>query len=145
MDPNPLVGQRLAQRLRVHLRTVDGCRYPIPAQLSYDTRDPYALTVCFQLNDTSVPWTFARDLLSDGLITPVGNGDVHVSPRLDEEGRPIVTIELRSPHGEALVEVHRTDAVDFLERSYAAVAPGAEPAADQDLDTIINNIRPETS
>lgn len=140
MDTTRLAAQTFAQSLFVGLRAEDGCSLPVPAELSYNTSDPYALTISFFLDETPVPWRFARDLLSDGLIEPSGDGDVHVWPGPDDEGAPVVTIELCSPHGDALVEVRTGDAVAFVERSHALVAPGAE-SAHLDIDATITAIR----
>ena len=54
-------------------------------------------------------WTFGRELLSDGLYEPSGDGDVHVWPCLDSDGRAVVIIELCSPDGEALVQARTSD------------------------------------
>jgi hypothetical protein len=140
MDSTRLATQTFAQSLFVGLRAVEGCSLPVPAELSYNTSDPYALTISFFLDETPVPWTFGRDLLSGGLIEPTGDGDVHVWPCLDDEGAAVVTIELCSPHGDALVELRTEDAADFVERAHALVAPGAE-SAHLDVDAAITAIR----
>ena len=140
MDITRLAAQRFAQGLFVGLRGAEGCSIQVPTELSYDSSDPYAATVSFDLADGPVRWTFARDLLSDGLSEPSGDGDVHVWPSQDDEGVTVITIELCSPHGDALVDVHTADAVDFVERAHAIVAPGKE-SAHLDLDAIITAIR----
>jgi hypothetical protein len=140
MDVTRLAGQTFTQAISVELRTVEDYTIPVPAELSYSTSDPYAVTVSFQLHDRSVPWTFGRDLLSLGLHEPAGEGDVHVFPCLSDDGLAVVTVELCSPHGDALVEIRTQDAADFVERSHALVPPGQE-FAHLDVDAAISAIR----
>ena len=136
MDATSLFAQTFRQKLVVGLISVDGGTIPVAADLSYDTSDPYALTICYHLKDGSVPWTFARDLLSGGLAEPIGDGDLHVWPSLDDAGLAVVTIEFCSPYGDAMIEVRTADALGFVERSHALVAPGTE-SAHLDLDGTI--------
>ncbi len=86
-----------------------------------------------------VRWTFGRDLLIGGLYEPTGDGDVHVWPCLDNEGAPVVIIELCSPDGEALVQARTGDMTAFVNRMVAAVAVGAE-SAHLDVDAAISAI-----
>ena len=72
-----------------------------------------------------VRWTFARQLLTDGVERSVGEGDVRVWPA-HTDGDPVVYIALSSPSGRALFEAHLADVVDFLSRSYLAVPTGSE-------------------
>jgi hypothetical protein len=57
---------------------------PVRAGLQYDVADPYAVQVTFHTGSGSdgeiVGWTFARQLLTDGVTGPVGEGDVQVWP-----------------------------------------------------------------
>ena len=140
MDTTRLAAQTFAQSLMVHLRRVDGCLVPVLTELGYDSSHPYALTISFHRSDTTVVWTFARDLLSGGLSEPTGDGDVHVWPSLDDTGSAVVVIELCTTAGDALVEVCTADAVAFVERSYAIVAAGKE-SAHLDVDAIIAGLR----
>ena len=80
----------------------------------------------------AVRWTFARQLLTDGVTRPVGEGDVQVWP-LHGSGQPVVCLALSSPSGRALFEVPLSDLVEFLTRTYAAVPTGSE-AQHVDLD-----------
>lgn len=140
MDITRLAGQAFSQSVSVELRTVEGYTLPVPAELRYTASDPYAVTVSFQLHDRSVPWTFGRDLLSAGLTEPVGEGDVHVFPCLSDEGLAVVTVELCSPGGDALVEIPTQDAADFIDRSHALVPAGQE-SQHVDVDAAISAIR----
>ena len=52
---------------------------PVNVDLTYTSRDPYAVQASFRTgNGTAVDWVFARDLLRDGLVGPSGTGDVRV-------------------------------------------------------------------
>ena len=54
---------------------------PVPARLSYRSDDPYAVHVAFHIgSDHPVNWTFARELLVEGVFRPCGHGDVRVWP-----------------------------------------------------------------
>jgi hypothetical protein len=137
MDNTRLAAQKIEQDLSVELRRAEGGTTPVPATLSYDSANPCAVTMAFHLADGPVPWTFGRDLLSGGLTAPTGDGDVHVWPGLDDAGLAVVSVELCSPHGNALVEVRTSDADDFIEATKALVAPGAE-SEHWDMDALIS-------
>jgi hypothetical protein len=107
--------------------------------LTYDPSDPYAVTCSFHLSGGAVLWTFARDLLGEGLAEPTGDGDVHVWPCVNDHGYAVLSVELCSPHGDALVEMRFADAVGFVDRMHALVAPGDEHAH-IDVDATIRAI-----
>lgn len=69
-----------------------------------------------------VEWVFARDLLTDGLHTPTGEGDVHVWPF----GPGDLMIELRSGASTALVLTPQAAVRLFLCHVYAIVPAGSE-------------------
>jgi hypothetical protein len=140
MDTTRLAAQTFAQSLMVNLRSVDGCIVPVLTELGYDSSNPYALTISFHREDSTVVWTFARDLLSSGLAEPTGDGDVHVWPSFDDNGSAVVVVELCTRDGDALVEVRTADAVAFVERSHAVVAAGKE-SVHLDVDGIITALR----
>jgi len=102
---------------------------PVRAGLSYDAHDPYAVTVAFHTGSGGtgeiVQWTFARQLLTDGVSAPVGQGDVQVWPA-SGEGDGIVCLSLSSPSGKALFEIPVSELVEFLTMTYAAVPTGSE-------------------
>lgn len=139
MDTNRLDAQDITQRLVVGLRTPDGASIPLLVELGYVSSDPYAVRLAFHPDDSPVRWDFARDLLSDGLLEPVGDGDVHVWSSLDHEGIAVLSVELCSPYGDAMVEILLPDAVEFVDRMHALVPPGEESAR-MDLDATISAI-----
>ncbi|MFD5618477.1 SsgA family sporulation/cell division regulator [Streptomyces yangpuensis] len=108
--------------MRVHLHEGDrGERLPVT--LTYSQADRHAITVAFHTGtDSDVRWTFARDLLVDGLHHSVGIGDVIVwpttpAPPTGSSDAPRVHIRLRSPEGTALLSVARPDIAAFLDTS----------------------------
>lgn len=104
---------------------------PVRARMRYDVHDPYAVTVAFHTGSAEsgdvVDWTFARQLLTDGVSGPVGEGDVQVWPS-SSGGAPVVCLALSSPSGKALFEIPLPQLVDFLGSTYATVPTGAESA-----------------
>ncbi|MCU1594848.1 MAG: sporulation and cell division protein SsgA [Frankiales bacterium] len=119
----------VSTELQLHLVVPGAVALPVKAGLSYDTRDPYAVSVAFHTGSgtsaDTVMWTFARQLLTDGVTSPVGAGDVRVWPA-STDGEPVVCLSLTSPSGNALFEVPVPELVEFLTRTYAAVPTGSE-------------------
>jgi len=115
----------------LHLRLVvpGAASLPVRADLDYDTTDPYAVRVSFHTGTPSsgdvVQWTFARQLLTDGVSAPAGEGDVQVWPS-STAGSAVVCLSLSSPSGRALFEVPLSELAEFLGRTYAAVPTGSE-------------------
>lgn len=116
----------VTQPVTVELIDASGAATPIEAELQYDPKDPYAVTTVFMTGSSQVRWTFGRDLLTEGLYEPSGDGDVHVWPCLDSDGHAVVIIELCSPDGEALVQAKTGDLSGFVERMSKTVPLGAE-------------------
>jgi Streptomyces sporulation and cell division protein, SsgA len=129
----------VSQVLMLELVDPSGAVAPLETELSYDPADPLAVSAIFSTVAGRVRWTFGRDLLIEGLVEPVGDGDVHVWPCVDNDGNSVVIIELCSPDGEALVQGRTADITAFVERMTRSVAPGAE-AALLDVDAAISAI-----
>ncbi|MEU9485558.1 SsgA family sporulation/cell division regulator [Streptomyces decoyicus] len=99
---------------------------PVPARLTYRTDDPYAVHLAFHIgSDSPVDWTFARELLVEGVFRPCGDGDVRVWP-VKADGRSLVCIALDSPDGRALLEAPAPAVSAWLERTLRVVPPGSE-------------------
>ncbi|TQJ56906.1 sporulation and cell division protein SsgA [Streptomyces sp. SLBN-115] len=98
----------------------------LPAELRYDSSDPYA--VCLSLGaplTSPIDWLFARGLLAAGLHMPAGTGDVQVVPW--HRGHPdCVRIVLRSRADEAAVAVDTSTVRAFLLRTFELVPAGRE-------------------
>ena len=118
----------------------DSVSTQIAVELSYTASDPYAITLTLRLHRHAVPWVFARVLLSRGLVTPTGDGDVHIWPDHNEAGDAVVTIELCPRRGHALIDLPATEALDFTVRTYALVAAGHE-GRHLDIDAALAAIR----
>ena len=129
-------GAAIKQIVTLELIDTAGGATPLETELGYDPRDPFAVSATFNTIAGDVRWTFGRDLLIGGLDEPTGDGDGHVWPCMDNEGEPVVLIELCSPDGEALVQARTADITTFVERMTAAVTPGAE-ADFMDVDAAI--------
>ncbi|MFK0291312.1 SsgA family sporulation/cell division regulator [Streptomyces sp. NPDC090442] len=99
---------------------------PVPARLTYRTDDPYAVHIAFHVgSDCPVHWTFARELLVEGVFRPSGEGDVRVWPT-KLNGRSLVCMALTSPDGDALLEAPAAAVSAWLERTLRIVPPGSE-------------------
>ncbi|WP_306330199.1 SsgA family sporulation/cell division regulator [Streptomyces venezuelae] len=99
---------------------------PVPARLAYRTDDPYAVHITFHVGtDHPVNWTFARELLVEGVFRACGHGDVRIWPT-KVDGRSVVLMALSSPDGDALLEAPSSQVSAWLERTLRAVPPGTE-------------------
>jgi hypothetical protein len=86
-----------------------------------------------------VHWTFARDLLVEGVFRPCGRGDVRVWPA-KTEGRGVVLMALSSPDGDALLQAPAAQVSAWLERTLRVVPPGTEGeqlGLDDELDQLL--------
>ncbi|TQF01790.1 SsgA family sporulation/cell division regulator [Kitasatospora acidiphila] len=100
-------------------------RIALRSTWAYDSYDPLAVRVDF-LMPLGGPerWTFARELLAEGLDAPAGDGDVVLQPEADLDH---VRMLLRGANGAAAVLWAAERALrDFLDRSYAHVPSGGE-------------------
>ncbi|WP_030750082.1 SsgA family sporulation/cell division regulator [Streptomyces sp. NRRL S-31] len=113
---------------------------PVPARLSYRSDDPYAVHIAFHIDsEHPVTWTFARDLLVEGVFRPCGGGDVRVWPT-KAGGRAVVLMALSSPDGDALLQAPVPQVSAWLERTLRTVPPGAEGGRlglDEALDQLL--------
>ena len=109
---------------------------------SYDARDPYAvpsrLAPRVSAARTPVTWLIGRELLRAGLDQPTGDGDVRVGPAA---GSDVLFLHLRTPSGEALMELSRTALAAFMRGTESLVPFGAEGAAidlDEELAVLLS-------
>ena len=114
---------------------------PLDVTLSYDAADPFAVTVILHAEPGAVRWTFARDLLVDGMFAPAGleDGDVYVWPCLADGQVAVVVVELRSPTGEFMGQVATRDMGRFVDDMLGAVPLGSE-ADEVDLDAALERL-----
>ena len=118
--------------------TLVGAELPVlmAAQLEYYAADPFAVTAVFNTAGQPVRWVFSRDLLDEGLVHDVGEGDIQIVPTRDSLGVHLVQLRLASPDGVAVLEASADVILEFLGRSYALVPPGAESSLVDVDDTI---------
>lgn len=98
----------------------------VPARLTYLAAEPYAVHITFHIGSESpVYWTFARELLVEGVFRPCGHGDVRIWPtRVDN--RNVLFVALSSPDGNALLELPSAAVAAWVERTLRLVPPGRE-------------------
>ena len=124
----------LTQRVGLQCLDARGRSVELPAGLRYDPSDPWAVEFAFGRPGEEVRWLVARDLLLLGRTDPVGEGDVLVSPSIDERGRASVILELCSPSGRLIAQLSTRELTTFLDRTVAAVPPGTEKV---DVDGLV--------
>ena len=97
----------------------------LTATLRFEACDPYAVEATFRAGEEAISWVLGRDLLSDGLNAPCGDGDVRVWPTAEGD-RAVVMLQLSSPDGSALLAADAEGLECFLARTYDAVPLGYE-------------------
>ncbi len=136
MSSRPLT---VIAELQVALVVPGATSLPVHASVAYDASDPYAVSMTFHTGaGDAVQWTFARQLLTDGVTSPTGYGDVRTWPAASDRG-PVVFLSLSSPSGSALFELPVPELVEFLTMTYAAVPTGAE-ADHVDVDAELSEL-----
>ena len=89
----------VSTRLELRLIVPGGPSLPVLAGLRYAADDPWAVRVAFHTGETDViEWLFARELLADGVVASVGEGDIRVWPALSD-GERVVCLSMASPSG----------------------------------------------
>ena len=109
---------------------------PVDATLGYDATDPFAVHLDIAAGDGVVGWSFARDLLTDGVEQATGAGDVRIIPVGGAAGRR-VRVVLTSPDGAATLEAPLSEMVEFLAATFEAVPTGTESDL-IDLDALLD-------
>ncbi len=94
----------------------------------------------FHVPAGEVPWVMARCLLHQGLTQPVGDGDIHLAPGIDEDGHAVVRMTFHSPEGRLQVAARSAELLAFLMRTWQVVPVGDE-AALVDLDSLVETLR----
>ncbi len=114
------------RELEVSLVLSPECSTPVAARLTYRTDDPFAVHMDFHLGTSStVHWVFARELLTEGVFRPCGQGDVRVWPTR-AGARTLLCLALSSPDGDVLLEAPAGPVSAWLERTMRVVPPGEE-------------------
>jgi hypothetical protein len=98
----------------------------VQAELRYDPSDPLAVSLAIGVEcDEPVVWTFARDLLADGVNHSSGLGDITVEPVEDLGTAHDVRITLATDCLATMI-APRDRVVEFLVESFTAVPSGCE-------------------
>lgn len=116
----------VATTLAVRVSNTEGTSVHVAAELTYVPDDPYAVTLTFHDPSGPIPWTFARDLLAEGIYEPIGQGDVHVWPCLSVTGEAVVMVELGSLEHGVVVEASTRAVSAFVSETLASVPRGSE-------------------
>jgi len=97
----------------------------LDAELRYDPADPLAVTLAIGIEcGEPVIWTFARDLLADGVKEPAGEGDITIEPASDLDSRELrITLATDSL---ATLLAPRDRVVEFLVEAFTVLPSGAE-------------------
>lgn len=129
----------VSSEIDVRLVTTGDATVPLPVELRYDPRDPFAVRATFRTGPGGgVRWVFAREMLAAGIRTATGEGDVRVWPSTLNAGATIY-ISLSSPDGKALLEAPGRLLNDFIARTYLVVPPGTESRY-LDIDSAIEHL-----
>lgn len=114
----------------------------VPAVLSYDPADPFAVRMAFPASATlegvEAVWEFSRDLLAAGADAPAGVGDVRIRPY----GHDRTVVEFHAVEGVAMVHVRTSEVRRFLRRTRHAVPAGCEHLfldLDRDLTLLLRD------
>ncbi|GAA3482215.1 SsgA family sporulation/cell division regulator [Streptomyces yanii] len=98
----------------------------VSACLRYGSDDPYAVTFAFHTgSEAPVTWTFARDLLADGILRQTGDGDIRLWPS-GTGHHMVLNLALSSPAGHARLAAPLRVVTDWLTRTYRLVPAGQE-------------------
>ena len=140
------ISATVSAELGLRLVAAEQTIVPLVASLHYSGSDPYAIRMAFHVGpEDPVEWIFARELFTDGMTTPEGDGDVQVWPSAAESKDAdnnagndtggtargplsVLNIKLRSPFGEAHFEAPIEAIANFLDRTYGIVPMGRESA-----------------
>jgi hypothetical protein len=139
MDQTPRITAATTVRASVPFISGESQTELIEGELVFDRADPYAVVMHLEAKSGTVTWTFARELLAEGLYTPLGDGDVQVWPCLSNTGEAVVIIELRSPDGMALIQAPSRAVHAFVARAEEIVPMGQE-SGHLALDSLISQL-----
>lgn len=113
----------------------------IESTFDYAAHEPFSVRATFKTTEGAVDWIFSRDLISQALREPAGDGDV--SAWVEGEGeQSVFCLQLTSPHGQALMETKTELVREFLNRTFTIVPSGSESHM-LNIDTLIEQLLDE--
>ncbi|MGW4729300.1 SsgA family sporulation/cell division regulator [Streptomyces shenzhenensis] len=122
----PMPDGTLRQAAGARLIAAPNQQVLIPVALRYGRADPLAVHIDFPSlvspDGKDMTWSFARELLAQGLYKPAGIGDVYIWPC----GPAYTIMEFRGNEGRAVAKFDTPVLRRFLLRSYALVERGGE-------------------
>ena len=145
MEQHPATSGQTSKTSDVVLRTAvpflsgESAIEHLDGEFSFDPSDPYAVTMKLEARSGSVTWTFARELLAEGLFHPSGDGDVQIWPCLSNTGEAVVIVELCSPDGTALLQTSSRAVQRFVATIFKSVPAGCE-SAHLSMDTLVSQL-----
>lgn len=145
MEKHPATSGSASETTHVVLRAAvpflsgESASEHLDGEFSYDPADPYAVTMKLEARPGSVTWTFARELLAEGVFHPSGDGDVQVWPCLSHTGEAVVIVELSSPDGTALLQTPSRAIQAFVTSIFAAVPAGTE-SSHVSIDALVSQL-----
>ncbi|MGW0812763.1 SsgA family sporulation/cell division regulator [Streptomyces viridiviolaceus] len=97
-------------------------------EFTYDTSDPLAVTLVLDSDgERPVRWIFCRQLLADGLVARVGEGEVVLWPLFDSDGeRSTFCLRVGGGDRTALFEIPIEPIGQWLARTWEMVPRGTE-------------------
>lgn len=115
----------VVEETMVRVLTSPGIKLPLRLCMSYRADDPFAVTFTFMEEDPDsseqVGWSFARNLMVQGLVEPAGEADVKFHPFATT-----LQFTLSSPDGTQAFELDRAAAAAFIDQTYTLVPLGTE-------------------
>lgn len=145
MEQHPATSGQTSETTDVVLRAVvpflsgESATEHLDGEFSFDPADPYAVTMKLEARSGSVTWTFARELLAEGLYSASGDGDVQVWPCLSHTGEAVVIIELCSPDGTALLQTASRAVQRFVTAIFESVPAGCE-SSHVSIDALVSQL-----
>ncbi len=126
--------------LRLWAVVAPGVSVGLEGRLRYTPADPYAVFLDCQVNQgRPITWTFARDLLEEGLTGWAGAGRVCVRPAVDGDSQ-VVVISLTGEGVTVHLQAPRAPVADFLAGTKHIVPVGNEHRH-LDLDLKLERLR----
>ncbi len=130
---------KLCREIPMLCRDDEGRPHLLSTTFTYQRSEPFAVTIVFRTQGTTLPWTFARDLLMLGQVGPVGDGDVRVRPGRDSRGVPQIAIRLSSPDGQLVVVAATADVRSFLDATLR-ICPRGQEGEHLDVDGLVDEL-----
>ncbi|MFF8939254.1 SsgA family sporulation/cell division regulator [Streptomyces paradoxus] len=119
--------QHAEMPMLIHHEEHEALTHALRTWFTYRASDPYAVEARFRAEESDeTVWTFARELLVEGLERRAGQGDVTLWPKRTASGQRRLFIRLSSPEGTALLSAAAVDVRLFVEAADTLVEHGAE-------------------